>query len=86
MAKEFVLASLHNTNLVIRYYQKQQAKPIYATALEILAKLKKEIKEADSIERLMLLEAHVRKAYSGCFESILERSGFSFEKKSRCFC
>ena len=44
---------------------------------------KRLMKEADSIEHLMLIEARMRETYFSCFDSILHADGFKFEKRSR---
>lgn len=83
LAREFVLAAIHNTNLVIRYYRKQQAEDAYDSALETLETIKKAIKSVTSVQELMLQEARARKAYYDCFDLFLQRSEFRFEKRSR---
>ena len=83
LARQFLLASIHNTRLVIRYYRKQAANPAYTEALNQIEKLVSQIKACDNYEQLLLLEAQVRKAYYGCFDYFVGNSGFSFEKRTR---
>jgi len=83
LAKAFLLASFHNTRLVIRYYNKQNANSIYTRALYNIDKLYEKIIECDNYERLLMLEAKGREWYYGCFDSFLEKSDFSFEKRSK---
>lgn len=83
LAKQFLLASIHNTRLVIRYYHKQASNPAYTKALNQIQTLVAQIKECDNYEQLLLLEALVRGAYYGCFDYFVEKSDFSFEKRTR---
>jgi len=83
LAKEFVLASIHNTNLVIRYYRKQTPEALYDAALEALEAIKSAVKSAGDPQELMLLEARARAAYYGCYDLFIQRSDFQFEKRTR---
>lgn len=83
LAKEFVLASLHNTNIVIRYYNKQNPDKEYQKVLNRLQKLKVQIKEIKSVEELLMVEEQIRKEYYSCFDLFIKREEFVFEKRSK---
>jgi CRISPR-associated endonuclease Cas1 subtype I-B len=83
LAKEFLLASIHNTNLVIRYYRKQSPEREYDAALETLERIKNAAKTIGNIQELMLLEARAREAYYGCYDLFLKHSDFRFVKRTR---
>ncbi len=83
LAKQFVLASLHNTKIVLRYYQKHHPQDIYAITLESLNDLTKRIKTCPDYEKLLLLEANVRKEYYGCFDFIISQESFVFDQRQR---
>ena len=83
IAREFVLASIHNTNLVIRYYNKQNPSDKFIVALNRIRTLKTQIKAENTYEKLLLLEAQARCAYYDCFDDFLRREDFRFEKRTR---
>lgn len=83
LAKQFVLGSLHNLRLVIRYYQRHHRYAAYAKALTEINGIELEIKEETVYENLLLLEAQLRKEYYQCFDLFVQGSGFIFEKRSR---
>ena len=83
LAKEFLLASVHNTVLNIRYYNKQNEMQRYLDALSQIATLKRQIKAETSIENLLLLEAKVRQIYYGCYDLFSKKEEFTFEKRTR---
>jgi len=82
LAKEFLLASIHNTVLNIRYYNKQDEKQQYLDALNQIAALKRKIKSETCMETLLVLEAQVRKIYYKCYDLFLKKDGFEFEKRT----
>ena len=82
-AKQFVLGSIHNLRLNIRYYNKQNPSDFFEKAVNKTYETAKEIKEADSYEKLLILEAKVRGVYYSCFDSFIENEDFCFEKRSR---
>lgn len=83
LAKEFVLASIHNTLLNIRYHEKQEGREEYREALTRLLALKKKIKGISDHTSLLLHEAQVRQVYYQCFDSFIKQDGFSFEARSK---
>lgn len=84
VAKEFVLSSLHNIRLNIRYYRKQDRKVmLYTQALDTIDHIEDIIKECEDYNALLLLEARVREAYYSCFDSILSGTDFEFVKRTR---
>ena len=83
LAREFVLGSLHNTNLVIRYYHKQHPREEFEAALKTLARLKQSIKNAEDHEQLLLKEAKARQAYYACYDLFLQEEDFVFDVRTR---
>lgn len=83
LTKEFLLASIHNTLLNIRYYEKHEPCSEYENALKQLKILKTKIKNGTKYEELLLLEAQARNAYYACFDKFLKNDGFVFEKRTR---
>ncbi len=83
LARAFVLGSIHNLRLNIRYYNKQEPAALYNTALRKIDKLYKEIKLCESYDDLLILEAQVRREYYACFDSFIGAEGFAFERRTR---
>ena len=83
LAREFVLASIHNLRLVIRYYNKMYPDALYDSMLRKIERVEKKIKETDDYDELLLLEAQARQFYYQCYDSFIRAEGFVFEKRSR---
>lgn len=83
LARCFLLASFHNTRLVIRYYNKKKENEVYTEALRRIDRVYADIKDCNDYERLLTLEAKGRESYYSCFDSFLAGSGFEFEKRTR---
>lgn len=83
LAKEFVLSSIHNTNLVIRYYRKQHPAALYDAALQMLESTKKAAKAASDLKELMQLRTYVQQAYHRCYDLFLQSSSFRFSGRTR---
>lgn len=83
LAKEFVLASVHNTLLNIRYYNKQRSDEGLENAIYKLGKMRAAIKDTESYEMLLTTEAQCRNIYYGCYDTFIKRDGFYFEKRSK---
>jgi len=83
LAREFVLASIHNSLLNVRYYNKQTPMEEYEHAIDLIQQLKAKIKAVETHNELMLLEAQARALYFGCFDYFIKRPSFRFEKRTR---
>lgn len=83
LAKEFVLASIHNDIIVIRYYNKHANDDTFTDILKQLTSLKKSVNKSSSYEELLTIEARARKIYYSAFDMIIKRSEFSFEVRTR---
>ncbi|MGN1117834.1 MAG: CRISPR-associated endonuclease Cas1, partial [Acutalibacteraceae bacterium] len=83
IAKEFDLASTHNLRLNIRYYNKQNPDPVYSKTLDVINKLYKRMKDCTDYDELLLIEAKIREAYYGCYDSFIKNKQFVFRSRSR---
>lgn len=82
LAKGFLQSSIHNTRLVIRYYNKQNPQDKYKASLNRINSLEKQIAEAKSYDELLMLEALVRQEYYSLFDDFIFSSEFCFDKRS----
>lgn len=83
LARIFVIASIHNTRLNIRYYNKQDPQELFRKALNKINNTEQKIKACKSYEELLILEAQVREAYYSCFDSFIKNKDFAFVKRTR---
>ena len=83
LARLFVLASIHNLRLNIRYYIRQQGRTACQAELDTINELARRIKQAQAYQELLLLEGQVRMHYYNCYDHFLTADGFVFEKRSR---
>lgn len=83
IAKEFVLASIHNELLNIRYHNKFYGNSEFASAIRILTGLKTNIKNETEYDKLLLLEARARQVYYGCYDLFIHKEEFEFVSRSR---
>ena len=83
LAREFVLGSIHNLRLNIRYYLRHKSEPCFEHALTQLEELEVSIKQCAEHKKLLLLEARARGLYYGCYDSFISNPDFSFISRSR---
>ncbi len=83
LAAQFVLASIPNLRLVIRYYNKMYPETLYDSMLRKIDRVAKKIINTRDYDELLLLEAQARQFYYRCFDSFIRVEGFVFEKRSR---
>ena len=83
IAKEFVLASIHNFRLNLYYYRKHYSAAIFDLALSTLKTLWEKIKNCFDYEALLLLEASARKEYYDCFDFMIKSEELIFDKRTR---
>lgn len=81
IAKKFVKGSIKNIRQVLRYYQNREKdlKDILYIIEEDIIK----IDEQTAIDKLMAVEGHAREVYYKCFDIILGKEDFKFEKRTR---
>ena len=83
IAKKIELASLHNQRENLRYYYKHKKDENLKKAIDNITSSMEEMKKCDSIEKLMLIEAHAKQKYFHCFDIIIDNVDFPFEKRTR---
>lgn len=83
LAREFVLGSIHNLRLNIRYYLRHKSDPRFDHALTRLEELETSIKQCADHKKLLLLEAQARGLYYGCYDGFISNPDFSFVSRSR---
>ncbi len=83
IAKQFVLGSVHNFRLNIRYYNKRNPSSFFDDAVRHSYIIAQQIKEAESYDSLLLLEAKARELYYSCFDKFIDNEDFCFGKRTR---
>lgn len=82
LARKFVLGSIHNLRLNVRYYRRREDRG-FSAALERLDALEERIKSCTEHKKLLLLEAQARNVYYGCYDAFITSPDFSFGSRSR---
>ncbi len=83
LASRFVLGSVHNLRLNIRYYRKNYHDKIFTDSLSAIDTLEKLVKKCNDYNDLLLLDARIRNIYYHCFDSFIRVEGFAFDKRTR---
>ena len=83
LASRFVLGSIHNLRLNIRYYRKNYKNKLFTESLNAIDVLEKLVKKCDDYNKLLMLEARVRNAYFHCFDAFIRAEGFVFDRRTR---
>jgi CRISPR-associated endonuclease Cas1 subtype I-B len=83
LARQFVLASIHNLRLNLRYYSRQRKQTACETELIIINAIAQKIKAVKTYEDLLLLEGQVRKHYYSCYDHMITADDFVFERRTR---
>ncbi len=83
LAKQFVLGSIHNLRLNIRYYNKQNPQKHYEEAINETYEIAKKIRGVTDYTHLLLSEARARETYYSCFDLFITNRDFCFEKRTR---
>lgn len=81
LAKKFVEGAVENILVVLKYYKNRG----YDLELEIedIRQKKESINKVQDIESLMAVEGNIRDIYYKCFDKIIKKEEFIFEKRSK---
>lgn len=82
-AKQFVLGSIHNFRLNIRYYNKQKPCDSFKAAIDSSYVIANKVRSETKYDNLLLLEAKARELYYSCFDKFIENEDFCFGKRTR---
>ena len=78
-----MLAALHNLRLNLRYARKHEPLALYDSVIGKLVALECKIKQCESYEELLTLEAQSRKEYYSCFDHLIHSDQFVFGERTR---
>ncbi|GFR35137.1 type I-B CRISPR-associated endonuclease Cas1b [Thermobrachium celere] len=81
LAKRIIDGAFSNMLIVLRYY-KSRGIEIEDKINEIVDK-KQDLEKAQSIEEVMAVEGNIREAYYSCFDKIINKPEFIFDKRSK---
>ena len=83
LARAMEDASLSNMCAVLHYYLHRKDSDELREAARVIAEARRSLLDAESVEALMLIEAHARKAYYSSFDYLVEGTGFRFGSRSK---
>ena len=83
MAKEFVLASLHNCKANLSQHAKKHNGEMFSLTLDELNDSIRKILLCDNYDSLLMLEAQARKSYYSCYDFMTNSDSFIFGTRSR---
>lgn len=81
IAKKFINGAVSNIIIVLRYY-KSRGTDLENEINEISLKMQG-IDAAETIEELMAVEGNIREQYYKCFDKIIDKPQFEFDKRSK---
>ena len=81
MAQNMELAGIHNLQINLKYYGKQSKE--LKKAAETMNQYIVQIKQAASVEQMLIIEARARQLYYQMFNQILQDDDFSFRQRSK---
>lgn len=82
-AKTMEITALRNILSVIRYYHKKQKTKRTGKAIHEIQERIKLVKQASSVNELLLLEAQAREFYYSCFDVFIKNKAFNFNKRTK---
>lgn len=83
LAKKIELAALHNIRENLRYYYKKKKTETLEKQIQQMDIELASMKEADSIQEMMLIEARCHQKYFLCWDEIINQNDFIFDKRTR---
>lgn len=82
VAQKLEIAGIHNLRANIKYYNRKNGH-IMDQLVEELTNCIQEMRQSNTVDELMLIEARARQLYYSAFNIILKQDDFSFEKRTR---
>ena len=82
IAKQFVLGSIHNFRLNIRYYNKQKQCSQFTNAINQSYIIAQQVKDAENYNDLLVIEAKARELYYSCYDGFIDNESFCFGKRT----
>ena len=83
IAKSIEIGTMHNLRANLRYYAKVQKSPVLEEKVQLFNNLMNSMKNAQTIESLLLIEARARQVYFSAFNEILNNADFCFIRRTR---
>lgn len=83
LQKKIISSATRNIKSNVQYYRRRYAKIELDEKVQKIASCIKLMKEAESVNQLMLIEARMREVYYSCFDMIIMADGFVFQKRTR---
>ncbi|MBO5630087.1 MAG: CRISPR-associated endonuclease Cas1, partial [Aeriscardovia sp.] len=83
LAKKYQNANIFNLRAILRYYERRGAGKEITETVEKLTTLLQKTNETKDIRGLLILEAQARQMYYRCFNTIISKSEYKFEKRTK---
>ena len=83
IAKCIEIASLHNMRSNLRYYAKRKKDSRLLQSVQKITDSIVSVNQSKTIQKIMLEEARARETYYSCFDAIIGKASFLFEKRTR---
>ncbi|GBF10032.1 type I-B CRISPR-associated endonuclease Cas1b [Tepidibacillus sp. HK-1] len=81
IAKKFIEGAVLNILVILRYYRNRGID--LNEDIDVISNLYKAINNATDIEILMAIEGNIRERYYKCFDKIINKPDFEFDKRSK---
>ncbi len=83
LAKEFQYANLFNIRAALRYYQRRSESGLIREVIAEISEIMQKVRQAVTVDPLMLYEAQARQKYYQCFNTIMDEDDFEFTRRTR---
>ncbi|MBZ4663989.1 MAG: cas crispr-associated protein Cas1 [Caloramator sp.] len=81
IAKKIIDGAFSNMLVVLRYYKSRGVE--IEDEINEIADKKQDLEKSQSIEEVMAVEGNIREVYYSCFDNIINKPEFVFEKRSK---
>ena len=83
LARKYQNANIFNVRANLRYYERRSHNEILKGTIDNITEILEKVKNASTIESIMMYEAQAKQQYYACFGEIMENESFVFEKRTR---
>lgn len=81
IAKKIIDGAFSNMLIVLRYYKSRGIE--IEDRINAIVEKKEDLASSNTVEEVMAVEGNIREIYYSCFDNIINKPGFVFEKRSK---